>query len=101
MLSSGASAERASRLSSHTSGALASNVGLSRFRISMRRLQVPPAKHTSHAQRENKVRVSRTVLVGANLCRHLDSSSRSDRRIAAAIAQAESSTRQGWRGTEV
>ncbi len=49
----------------------------------MRGLQVPPAKHAAHAQGKNKVRVSRTILVSANLRRHLDSSLRSARRIAA------------------
>jgi len=81
--SSCASAGRASKWSSHASGALASNLCASPLRISMRGLQAPPAKHASHAQGENKVRVSRAVLVGANLCQHLDSSLRTARRIAA------------------
>jgi hypothetical protein len=78
-----ASASRACKWSSHVSGALASNICAIRFRISVRGLQVPPAKHTSHAHGKNKMRVSRTVLVGANLRRHLDSSLRTARRIAA------------------
>jgi hypothetical protein len=79
--SNNASADRASRLPSHASGAFPSNTSC--LRVSVRCLQVPPAKHTSHAHGKNKMRVSRTVLVGANLRRHLDSSLRTARRIAA------------------
>jgi hypothetical protein len=68
----------------------------------MRGLQIPPAKHTSHAQGENKVRVSWAVLVGANFRQHRDFSlshgSEDGRRL---MTGAEGSTIRGWRRTEV
>jgi len=72
----------------------------------MHRLQIPSAKHASHSQRENKVRVSRTVPVGANLCQHRDSSLRTAWRITAdsqlrlKVARCEAGAERKFNGAE-